>query len=74
MRTDMAEGNVTDAHTLELNYEYAQRNVDILSIWFECEPKKTVELLAENKIPLSPNDEGKFGSYYNFVRECVEAN
>ncbi len=71
---DMAEGNVTDAHTLELNYEYAQHNVDILSIWFECEPRKTVELLAQNKIPLSPNDEGKFGSYYNFVRECAEAN
>ncbi len=74
IRTDMAEGNVTDAHTLELNYEYAQHNVDILSIWFECEPRKTVELLAQNKIPLSPNDKGKFGSYYNFVQECAEAN
>lgn len=74
IQVDMAEGNVTDAHTLELNYEYAQHNVDVLSIWFECEPRKTVELLAENGIPLSPNDEGKFGSYYNFVRECVEAN
>nr|WP_227374022.1 hypothetical protein [Haladaptatus halobius] len=71
---DMAEGNVIDARTLELNYEYAQRNVDVLSIWFECEPRKTVELLAENNIPLSPNDAGKFGSYYEFVRGCAEAN
>ncbi|WP_458187195.1 hypothetical protein [Haladaptatus sp. NG-WS-4] len=70
----MAEGNVIDARTLELNYEYAQRSVDVLSIWFECEPRKTVELLAENDISLSPNDEGRFGSYYKFVRECVEAN
>ncbi|SIR11015.1 hypothetical protein SAMN05421858_1460 [Haladaptatus litoreus] len=70
----MAEGTVTNARTLELNYEYAQRNVDVLSIWFECKPRKTVELLAENNIPLSPNDEGKFGSYYKYVREVVEAN
>lgn len=70
----MAEGDVINARTLELNYEYAQRNVDVLSIWFECEPRRTVELLARNKIELSPNDEGKFGSYYEYVSECVERN
>ncbi len=66
---DMAEGDTIDARTLELNYEYAQRNVDVLSIWFECEPKRTVELLAQKDIPLSPNDAGKFGVYYESVRQ-----
>ncbi len=70
----MAERDVTDARRLELNYEYAQRNVDILSIWFDCEPRRTVELLAENGIPLSPNDEGKFGVYYESVRQDPERN
>ncbi|AEH37998.1 hypothetical protein [Halopiger xanaduensis] len=58
----------TDARVLERNYDYAQRNVRLLSMWYECDLERMVELLAENDISLSANDERLFGSYYRSVK------
>ncbi|ELY56011.1 hypothetical protein C491_13707 [Natronococcus amylolyticus DSM 10524] len=58
----------TNRLVLERNYDYAQKNVRILSMWYECETKRMIELLAENDIDLSANDELLFGSYYQSVR------
>ena len=58
----------TDARVLERNYDYAQQNVRILSMWYDCEIERMVELLAENDVALSANDERMFGTYYRSVK------
>lgn len=58
----------TDARVLERNYDYAQRNVRLLSMWYECDLERMVELLAENDVSLSANDERLFGSYYRSIQ------
>lgn len=58
----------TDRRVLERNYDYAQKNVRLLSMWYECEPKRMLELLAKNDIELSRNDERQFGTYFQSVR------
>ncbi|WP_339103621.1 hypothetical protein [Haloterrigena salinisoli] len=59
----------TDGRVLERNYDYAQKNVRLLSMWYDCEPKRMLELLAEHDIELSRNDERQFGTYYRTVQQ-----
>ena len=59
----------TDARVLERNYDYAQKNVRLLSMWYECEIERMIELLAENGVGLSANDERLFGTYYRSVQQ-----
>ncbi|QSW98880.1 hypothetical protein [Haloterrigena alkaliphila] len=59
----------TDRCVLERNYDYAQKNVRLLSMWYECEPKRMLELLAKYDIELSRNDERQFGTYYRSVQQ-----
>ncbi|MEY7852271.1 hypothetical protein AB7C87_24070 [Natrarchaeobius sp. A-rgal3] len=56
-----------DGRILERNYDYAQRNVWVLSMWYGCDAERMVELLAERGIGLSSNDERQFGDYYRSV-------
>ncbi|WP_247000630.1 hypothetical protein [Halosolutus gelatinilyticus] len=62
------EVDPTDERVLERNYDYAQKNVRILAIWYDREVEQMVELLAENDVSLSANDERMFGTYYRSVR------
>ncbi|ELY42320.1 hypothetical protein [Natronorubrum sulfidifaciens] len=61
----------TEGRVLERNYDYAQKNVRLLSMWYECEPRRMLELLAEHDIELSRNDERQFGAYYQTVQRHV---
>ncbi|MXV60588.1 hypothetical protein GS429_00580 [Natronorubrum sp. JWXQ-INN-674] len=63
------EVNPVDPHVLERNYDYAQKNVRLLSMWYDCEPKQMLELLADNDIELSRNDRLQFGQYYQAVQQ-----
>lgn len=58
----------TNRRVLERNYDYAQKNLWILSMWYEYDVERMVELLAVNGIQLSPNDKKRFGEYYNAVQ------
>ncbi len=62
------EVDPTDVRVLERNYDYAQQKVHILSMWYDCEIERMVELLAENDVSLSANDEQLFGTYYRSVQ------
>ena len=68
-RTRESVVDPTDGHVLERNYDYAQKNVRLLSMWYDCEPERMLELLAEHGIELSRNDERQFGPYYRSVRQ-----
>ena len=59
----------TDERVLERNYDYAQKNVRLLSMWYGCEPERMLELLAEHDIELSRNDRRQFGAYYRAVQQ-----
>ena len=63
----------TDRRILERNYDYAQKNVRLLSMWYECEPKRMLKLLAEYDIELSRNDKRQFATYYQSVQRHVNA-
>ncbi|WP_255170726.1 hypothetical protein [Natrononativus amylolyticus] len=65
--------NPTDPRVLERNYDYAQKNLKILSMWYECDLERMIELLAENDIALSANDERMFGGYYRSVQQTASA-
>ncbi|MFC6717663.1 hypothetical protein ACFQGT_03725 [Natrialbaceae archaeon GCM10025810] len=65
------EVDPTDVCVLERNYDYAQKNLWVLSLWYECDVRTLVELLAKHEIPLSANDERQFGSYYRSVQRRV---
>lgn len=55
---------------LERNYDYAQKNVWLLAMWYECDVQRMLELLAEHDIDLSRNDRLQFGiDYYAAKRE-----
>jgi hypothetical protein len=62
--------NPTDGRVLERNYDYAQCNVRLLSVWYGCELERMLELLAEHEIELSRNDERQFGRYYRSLRSA----
>lgn len=62
------ETDPMDPRVIERNYDYAQKNLKILSMWYECEPDRMIELLAEHDIRLSANDERQFGAYYHTVK------
>ncbi|OIB56569.1 MULTISPECIES: hypothetical protein [Natrialba] len=64
------EVDPTDGRVLERNYDYAQRNVRLLAMWYECDVERVLELLAEHGIELSRNDRLEFGSYYRSVRRA----
>ncbi|ELY88145.1 hypothetical protein [Natrinema altunense] len=59
-----------DGRVLERNYDYAQRNVRLLSMWYDCDPERMLELLAEHDIELSRNDERQFGTCYRSLRRA----
>ncbi|MFB1063882.1 hypothetical protein CP556_19255 [Natrinema sp. CBA1119] len=59
----------TDRRVLERNYDYAQKNVRLLSMWYDCELERMLELLAEHDIELSRNDKRQFGPYYRSFRQ-----
>ncbi|WP_436348450.1 hypothetical protein [Natronorubrum sp. FCH18a] len=58
-----------DPRVLERNYDYAQKNVRLLSSWYECDPERMIELLAEHGIELSRNDRLQFQWYYQAIRD-----
>ena len=62
------ETDPTDPRILERNYDYAQRNLSLLSMWYGCDRDRMVELLARHDISLSANDERLFGAYYRAVQ------
>ncbi|MFC6766767.1 hypothetical protein [Natrinema soli] len=53
-----------NTRVLERNYDYAQKNVRLLAMWYECEIEQMLELLAEHDIALSRNDKLHFGESY----------
>lgn len=53
-----------DPRVLERNYDYAQKNVRLLAMWYECDIDRMLELLAEHDIELSRNDKLQFGTGY----------
>lgn len=58
----------TDPRVLARNYDYAQKNLWILSMWYGCDVDRMVELLAANGVELSANDQRQFGSRYDATR------
>ena len=58
-----------DARVLERNYDYAQKNVRLLAMWYECDVERMLELLAEHDIELSRNDRLQFGTDYRLARQ-----
>ena len=58
-----------DGRVLERNYDYAQRNVWVLSMWYDCEVEQMLELLAKHGIELSRNDRQQFGTCYRSFRK-----
>ncbi|ARS89587.1 hypothetical protein [Natrarchaeobaculum aegyptiacum] len=61
-----------DPRVLERNYDYAQRNVRLLSRWYDREIDEMVELLARHGIELSRNDRLQFGLFYQAIRESSD--
>ncbi|WP_339106426.1 hypothetical protein [Haloterrigena salinisoli] len=59
-----------DARVLARNYEYAQKNVRLLALWYECDIQRMLELLAEHDIELSRNDRLQFGADYRTARQA----
>lgn len=55
---------------LERNYDYAQRNVRLLAMWYECDVDRMLKLLVEYDIDLSRNDKLQFGADYQRARGC----
>ncbi|MFC4542484.1 hypothetical protein ACFO5R_11180 [Halosolutus amylolyticus] len=53
-----------DPRVLRRNYEYVQKNVWLLALWYEYDTEQMVELLAEHDIKLSRNDQLQFGAEY----------
>ncbi|QSX01107.1 hypothetical protein [Haloterrigena alkaliphila] len=58
-----------DARVLERNYDYAQKNVRLLAMWYECDIERMLELLAEHDIDLSRNDRLQFREGYQSTRQ-----
>ena len=58
-----------DERVLERNYDYAQKNVRLLAMWYECDIERMLELLAEHDIELSRNDRLQFGVDYQIVQQ-----
>ncbi|ELY50998.1 hypothetical protein [Natronolimnohabitans innermongolicus] len=58
-----------DPQVLERNYDYAQKNVRLLAMWYGCDTERMVHLLAENGIDLSRNDRRQFGADYQAFRQ-----
>lgn len=58
-----------DARVLECNYDYAQKNVRVLAMWYDCDIDRMLELLAEHDIDLSRNDRLRFGEAYHSTRQ-----
>lgn len=56
---DPLEGQV-----LQRNYDYAQKKVRLLAMWYECDIEQMLRLLAEHDIALSRNDRLQFGDDY----------
>ncbi len=67
------EVDPTDVRVLERNYDYAQQNVRILSMWYDCDIERMIELLAENDVELSANDKRMFGTFYRSVQRRSNA-
>ncbi|MCU4744227.1 hypothetical protein [Natronoglomus mannanivorans] len=63
------EVNPLDSRLLERNYDYAQKNVRILAMWYECDIGRMLELLAEHNIELSRNDRLQFGENYQLAQQ-----
>ncbi|MFA9504509.1 hypothetical protein ACERIM_17250 [Natrinema sp. H-ect1] len=59
-----------DGRVLERNYDYAQRNVRLLSLWYDCDVERMLELLAAHDIELSRNDRRQFGTWYRSLRRA----
>ena len=60
-----------DSRVLERNYDYAQKNVRLLAMWYACEIEQMFELLAEHDIYLSKNDRLQFREDYQLIRQDV---
>lgn len=58
-----------DPRVLERNYDYAQRNVRLLAMWYECEIERMLKLLAKHDIELSRNDRLQFRADYQVARQ-----
>ncbi|WP_126664850.1 hypothetical protein [Haloterrigena salifodinae] len=53
---------------LTRNYDYAQKNVRVLAMWYGCDIERMLELLAANDIELSRNDRIQFGAEYRSIQ------
>ncbi|ELZ15504.1 hypothetical protein C477_17525 [Haloterrigena salina JCM 13891] len=53
---------------LARNYDYAQKNVRVLAMWYGCDIERMLELLAANDIELSRNDRIQFGAEYRSLQ------
>lgn len=58
-----------DPRVLARNYDYAQKSVRLLAMWYERDIEQMLELLAEHDIDLSRNDQRQFGTYYYRARQ-----
>lgn len=57
-----------DPQVLARNYDYAQKNVRLLAMWYECDVEQMVKLLVEHDIDLSRNDRMQFDVDYQSVQ------
>ena len=62
-----------DPRVLARNYDYAQKNVRVLAMWYGCDIKRMLELLAAHNIELSRNDRLQFGADYRAIRQDLSA-
>lgn len=58
---------------LERNYDYAQKNVRLLAMWYECDIERMLKLLAKHNIELSRNDKLQFGEKYPVSRQDLHS-
>lgn len=62
-----------DPRVLERDYNYAQKNVRLLTMWYECDIERMLELLATHDIDLSRNDRLQFEEDYRTISQtCVD--
>lgn len=62
-----------DPRVLARNYDYAQKNVRVLALWYGCDIERMLALLAEHDIELSRNDRLQFGADYRAFRRDLSA-
>lgn len=70
---DSFETDPLDPRVLERNYDYAQKNVRLLAMWYDCDIDRMLNLLIKYDIELSRNDKLQFGEKYTITRENLHS-